>query len=57
MSIKWGTLKTAEQIEQEEAIADFKSNRQSQLDSAIVTISTGKSFMPMRKALQGFTML
>ena len=51
MSIKWGTLKTAEQIEQEEAIANFKSNRQSQLDSAIVTISTGKSFDADEKSI------
>ena len=45
MSVKWDTLKTAEQIEQEATIANFKSNRQSQLDSAIVTISTGKSLI------------
>jgi len=51
MSIKWGTLKTAEQIEQEAVIANFKSNRQAQLDSAIVTISTGKSFDADEKSI------
>ncbi len=51
MTIKWDTLKTAEQIEQEAAITNFKSNRQSQLDSAIVTISTGKSFDADEKSI------
>lgn len=44
MSIKWDTLKTAEQINEESKLSNFKSGRQSQLDSAKVTISTGKSF-------------
>ena len=51
MSIKWDTLKTKEQIDEESAIANFKSNRQSQLDSAIVTISTGKSFDADEKSI------
>lgn len=51
MSIRWGTLKTAEQINEEAKLSNFKSNRQSQLDSAIVTVSTGKSFDADEKSI------
>ena len=51
MSIKWDTLKTAEKIEEEAKLSNFKSNRQSQLDSAIVTTSSGKSFDADEKSI------
>lgn len=51
MSIKWGTLKTAEQINEEAKLSNFKSNRQSQLDSAIVTTNSGKSFDADEKSI------
>lgn len=51
MSIIWGTIKTAEQINEENRLSNFKSSRQSQLDSAIVTISTGKTFDADEKSI------
>ena len=51
MSIKWDTLKTKDELRAEADIASFKANRQTQLDSAIVTISTGKSFDADEKSI------
>lgn len=51
MSIKWDTIKTADQINEEVKLSNFKASRQSQLDSAIVTISTGKSFDADEKSI------
>lgn len=51
MSIKWETLKTKEKLQAEADIASFKANRQAQLDAAIVTISTGKSFDADEKSI------